>query len=214
MLQNTIKDFRTAIIAFVLFSALLGLAYPYAITGIAQTVFHRQANGSLVKTADGTAVGSSLVGQNFTSPAYFHPRPSAAGTSGYDGSASSGSNLGPSSQVLATTVAGNVDTVRTDNNLAADANVPVDAVTASGSGLDPHISPAYAQIQIVRVAQARNVPEADVQKLVDKYTDGSTFAVLGEPRVNVLRLNLALDSAYGAPPPQPTPTAEPAAQAQ
>jgi K+-transporting ATPase ATPase C chain len=103
--------------------------------------------------------------------------------------------------------------VRQENNLAASAKVPVDAVTASGSGLDPHISPAYAQIQIGRVAQARNVPDADVKKLVDKYTDGSTFAVLGEPRVNVLRVNLALDSAYGAPPPQPTPTVAASAEA-
>jgi potassium-transporting ATPase KdpC subunit len=206
MLQNTFKDLRTAIIAFVLLSAITGLAYPYAITGIAQAVFNRQANGSLVKTADGTAVGSSLVGQNFSAPAYFHPRPSAAGPDGYDGSSSSGSNLGPSSQVLATRVAGDVATVRQDNGLSDDAKVPVDAVTASGSGLDPHISPAYAEIQIARVAQARSVPEADVRKLVEKYTDGSTFGVLGEARVNVLRLNLALDAAYGAPPPVPQPT--------
>lgn len=209
MLQNTFKDMRTAIIAFVLLSAVTGLAYPYAITGIAQTVFHRQANGSLVKTADGTAVGSSLVGQNFSAPAYFHPRPSAAGTDGYDGSSSSGSNLGPSSQVLATRVAGDIATVRQDNGLAADAKVPVDAVTASGSGLDPHISPAYAQIQVARVAQARGVPEAGVRTLVEKYTDGSTFGVLGEARVNVLRLNFALNAAYGAPSPAAQPTEQP-----
>jgi K+-transporting ATPase ATPase C chain len=209
MLQNAFKDFRTAIIAFVVFTALTGLAYPYAITGIAQAVFHRQANGSLVKTADGTAVGSSLVGQNFSASAYFHPRPSAAGADGYDAGASSGSNLGPSSQVLATAVAERVDTVRQDNGLAGDAKVPVDAVTASGSGLDPHISPAYAQIQIARVAQARSVSEADVRTLVEKYTDGSTFGVLGEARVNVLRLNLALDAAYGSPSPPPQPTEQP-----
>lgn len=203
MLQNTIKDFRTAIIAFFAFTVLTGLAYPYAITGIAQAVFNRQANGSLV-SVNGQDVGSSLVGQNFTSPAYFHPRPSGAGADGYDASSSSGSNLGPSSQVLADRVAAGVDAVRQEDGLAPDAKVPVDAVTTSGSGLDPHISPAYAQIQIARVARERNVPEADVAKLVDKYTDGSTFAVLGEPRVNVLRLNLALDSAYGAPPPAST----------
>ena len=202
MLRNTYKDLRTGIIAFVVFSAVCGLAYPYAITGIAQAVLNRQANGSLIQQ-DGQDVGSSLVGQNFSSPAYFHPRPSAAGTDGYDARASSGSNLGPSSQVLATTVAGNVDAVRTDNNLAADAKVPVDAVTASGSGLDPHISPAYAQVQIARVAQARSAQIADVQKLVDENRDGSTFGVLGEARVNVLKLNLALDKAYGAPPEAP-----------
>ena len=198
MIQNTLKDLRTAIIAFVVFSAFLGLAYPYAITGIAQAVFHRQANGSLV-SVNGHDVGSSLVGQNFSSPAYFHPRPSAAGTNGYDASASSGSNLGPSSQVLATRVAGDVETIRQENGLPADAKVPVDAVTASGSGLDPHISPAYAALQVARVAKARGATEGDVRTLVAKYTDGSTFGVLGEPRVNVLRLNIALDAEYGAP---------------
>lgn len=198
MLQNTFKDLRTAVIAFVLFSVLLGLAYPYAITGIAQAVFHRQANGSLV-AVNGHDVGSSLVGQNFASPAYFHPRPSAAGANGYDASASSGSNLGPSSQALATAVAGYAATVRKDNNLAADAKVPVDAVTASGSGLDPHISPDYADLQVARVAAARGVTQDQVRALVSKYTDGSTFGVLGEPRVNVLRLNIALDAAYGVP---------------
>src|SRR4051794_35853422 len=125
MLRNTYRDLRTGIIAFIVFSAVCGLAYPYAITGIAQGVFNRQANGSLVQQ-NGQDVGSSLVGQNFSSPAYFHPRPSPAGVDGYDGGASSGSNLGPSSRVLATAVAGNVDTVRSDNNLADDAKVPVD----------------------------------------------------------------------------------------
>jgi K+-transporting ATPase ATPase C chain len=207
MLQNTFKDLRTAIIAFVAFSALLGLAYPYAITGIAQAFFHRQANGSLV-SVNGRDVGSSLVGQNFSSPAYFHPRPSASGADGYDGSASSGSNLGPSSQVLADRVAADVDTVRSDNGLASDAKVPVDAVTASGSGLDPHISPAYADLQVARVTRERGATESDVRALVSKYTDGSTFGVLGEPRVNVLRLNIALDQRYGAPRPQATPAAD------
>lgn len=200
MLQNTIKDLRTGIIAFVAFTLLTGLAYPYAITGIAQAVFSRQANGSIV-SVDGQDVGSSLVGQNFTSPAYFHPRPSGAGADGYDGSSSAGSNLGPSSQVLADRVAGDVAKIRDEDGLTADAKVPVDAVTTSGSGLDPHISPASAQVQVARVAAAHNIAEADVRALVKKYTDGSTFGVLGEPRVNVLRLNLALDAAFGAPSP-------------
>ncbi|MHB8377343.1 MAG: potassium-transporting ATPase subunit KdpC [Dehalococcoidia bacterium] len=198
MLRNTYRDLRTAVIAFVAFSALLGLAYPYAITGVAQVVFHRQANGSLI-TRGGQAVGSSLVGQNFSAPQYFHPRPSAAGTDGYDARASGGSNLGPSSKALATRVAGDVRRVRQENGLAAGAKVPVDAVTASGSGLDPHISPAYAALQVARVARARHVPPGEVQRLVGRYTDGSTFGVLGEPRVNVLELNLALDQAFGAP---------------
>ncbi len=203
MLQNAIRDFRTAVIALVAFTVLTGLAYPYMITGIAQTLFNRQANGSIVKV-NGQDVGSSLVGQNFSSPAYFHPRPSSAGA-GYDASASSGSNLGPSSQVLADRVAADVKAVRQDNGLADDARVPVDAVTAAGSGLDPHISPAYAEIQIARVAKERGVPTADVKAIVDKYTDNSTFAVLGEARVNVLRVNLALDARYGAPVIAPVP---------
>jgi K+-transporting ATPase ATPase C chain len=207
MLQNTFKDLRTGIIAFVLFSAFLGLAYPFAITGVAQTVFNRQANGSFV-SVDGQDVGSSLVGQNFSSPAYFHPRPSAAGADGYAAEASSGSNLGPSSQVLADRVAADVEKIRQENNLPADAKIPVDAVTASGSGLDPHISPAYAELQIARVAKERGASEDRVRQLVHDNTDGSTFFVLGEPRVNVLRLNIALDKEFGAPPPQPEATAE------
>jgi K+-transporting ATPase ATPase C chain len=198
MLRHAVADLKTGIIAFVAFSVVLGLGYPFAMTGIAQGLFHRQANGSLV-TQNGQAVGSSVVGQSFSNPAYFHPRPSAAGSDGYDGGASSGSNLGPSSRALATRVADSIAQIRQENKLAAAAEVPVDAVTASGSGLDPHISPAYAELQVARVAEARRVPEADVRKLIDNYTDGATLGVLGEARVNVLLLNLALDAAYGAP---------------
>ncbi len=192
MLQNTFKDLRTTIIAFAAFTVLLGLAYPAAITGIAQVVFPGHADGSLV-TRDGEVVGSALVGQNFSGAQYFHPRPSAAGADGYDAGASSGSNLGPSSQALADRVAADVARIREEEGLPADAEIPVDAVTASASGLDPHISPAYADLQVARVARERGLSEDVVRDLVQKYTDGSTLWLLGEPRVNVLKLNLALD---------------------
>jgi K+-transporting ATPase ATPase C chain len=194
MARTLVTDFRAAIISMVFFTVLCGLAYPLLITGIGQAAFPRQANGSLVKV-DGEAVGSSLVGQNFSGPEYFHPRPSGAGADGYDGGASSGSNLGPSSQALVDRVTESLATIREENNLSSSASVPVDAVTASGSGLDPHISPAYAELQIPRVAEERGLSEDAVRALVKKHTDGSTFLVLGEPRVNVLRLNIALDEA-------------------
>jgi K+-transporting ATPase ATPase C chain len=197
MLRTTLTDLRTAIVAFLAISVLTGLAYPFAITGIAQGVFHRQANGSII-SHDGVPVGSSLVGQGFSDAKYFHGRPSAAGTDGYDASASSGSNLGPTSQALADRVARDAARIREENDLASDARIPVDAATASASGLDPHISPAYAALQVPRVARARGVSESAVHALVDWFTDGSTFGVLGEPRVNVLLLNLALDEQLGA----------------
>jgi K+-transporting ATPase ATPase C chain len=192
MARTFVQDFRAAIISMVFFTVLCGLAYPLLMTGVAQGVFPRQANGSIIER-DGEAVGSSLVGQNFSGPEYFHPRPSGAGADGYDGGASSGSNLGPSSQALVDRVTEGLATVRWENGLADDALVPVDAVTASGSGLDPHISPAYAELQVPRVAEERGMNEDEVRSLVDKYTDGSLLWVVGEPRVNVLRLNLALD---------------------
>jgi K+-transporting ATPase ATPase C chain len=197
MLRATLTDLRTAIVAFVAISMLTGLAYPFAITGISQGLLHHQANGSIVRR-DGVPVGSSLVGQDFSDPKYFHGRPSAAGADGYDASASSGSNLGPTSQALADRVAEDVARIRAEDGLASDARIPVDAVTASASGLDPHISPAYAALQVARVAHARGVAESAVRALVDRFTDGSTFGVLGEPRVNVLLLNLALDEQLGA----------------
>jgi K+-transporting ATPase ATPase C chain len=178
----------------VFFTILCGAVYPLLMTGIAQGVFPRQANGSIVEQ-DGEALGSSLVGQSFSGPEYFHARPSAAGADGYDGGASSGSNLGPSSQALVDRVTESLATIRDENNLAANAPIPVDAVTASGSGLDPHISPAYAELQIARVAGERRMTEAEVRSLVKRHTDGSLLFVAGEPRVNVLLLNLALDAA-------------------
>jgi K+-transporting ATPase ATPase C chain len=198
MLRTTLIDLRTAFISFILFSILCGLAYPYAITGIAQVVFPGHAAGSFVEK-DGVVVGSSLVGQNFSGAQYFHPRPSVAGADGYDAAASSGSNLGPTSQDLADRVDAGVAAVREENGLPPDAKVPVDAVTTSASGLDPHITPAYAEIQVARVASERGVSEGEVRSLVDDYTDDPTLWVLGEARVNVLKLNLALDEAFGEP---------------
>jgi K+-transporting ATPase ATPase C chain len=196
MLQTTLRDLRTAVLTFVAFSALLGLAYPAAITGLAQLAFERKADGSLIER-NGEIVGSSLVGQNFGGAQYFHSRPSAAGADGYEAAASSGSNLGPTSQVLADRVAADVQRLREVNGLPDDAPIPVDAVTTSASGLDPHISRAYAELQVARVAAARGVAEEDVRTLVRRNTDGSTLGVMGEPRVNVLELNLALDDAFG-----------------
>jgi K+-transporting ATPase ATPase C chain len=180
-----------ALLAFVAFTVILGIIYPLAITGISQLGFSSKANGSLVKR-EGLVVGSRLIGQSFTAPAYFHPRPSAAGD-GYDGTSSSASNLGPSNPVLLKDVRARIAAYRTDNGLAAGATVPIDAVTASASGLDPHISPADAAIQAVRVAKARNLELPQVLDLVRQHTDGRSLGFLGEPGVNVLELNLALD---------------------
>lgn len=193
MASTFVTDFRAALISMALFTVICGALYPLLITGIAQGVFPRQADGSIVYV-DGEAVGSSLVGQSFGGPEYFHPRPSAAGAGGYDASASSGSNLGPSSQALVDRVTESLAAVREENGLSDDAPVPVDAVTASASGLDPHISPAYAELQVARVAEERSISEDEVRELVKKHTDGSTLLVIGEPRVNVLSLNLALDA--------------------
>jgi len=187
------RQLLPALLAFVAFTVILGIFYPLAITGISQLGFSAKANGSLVRR-DGGVVGSSLIGQIFTAPKYFHPRPSAAGD-GYDGTSSSASNLGPSNPTLIKDVAARIVAYRHENGLAAGTPVPVEAVTSSGSGLDPHISPADARIQAVRVARVRNLPVAHVLDLVQQHTDGRTLGFLGEPGVNVLELNLALDAA-------------------
>jgi K+-transporting ATPase ATPase C chain len=177
------------------FTVLLGLAYPLAITGLAQTAFSYRANGSLVRARDGEVVGSALLGQAFDDPGAFLPRPSAAGENGYDPTASGASNLGPLNPELIAAVAQRATAYRRANGLPDGALVPVDAVTASGSGLDPHISVANARLQAPRVAAARGLPVAEVLALVDEHTLGRDLGLFGEPGVHVLKLNLALDAA-------------------
>jgi K+-transporting ATPase ATPase C chain len=185
------RQLLPALLAFVAFTVIFGILYPLAITGIAQLGFSSKANGSLVRQ-DGVVVGSSLIGQSFTAQRYFHPRPSAAGD-GYDGTSSSASSLGPSNPTLVQDVGARIVAYRKENGLAPGTPVPVEAVTSSGSGLDPHISPADAAIQAARVARERHLALSDVLDLVSEHTDGRTLGFLGEPSVNVLELNLALD---------------------
>ncbi len=184
------KNLITAILMTIVTTVLLGLIYPLLVTGLSQVIFPDKANGSLIRGADGTIIGSRLLGQAFSSPGYFRSRPSAAGANGYDAGASSGSNLGPTNQKL-------IDRVKADAEKAQAENpgkpVPIDLVTTSGSGLDPHISPAAADFQVPRVARERGISEAELKRIVASHTEGRQFGFLGEPRVNVLELNLELD---------------------
>ena len=191
MFKELTSAVRPALVLTVLFALLLGLAYPAVLTGICQILFPAQANGSLVRDGD-RVIGSELLGQAFAKPEYFHGRPSAAG-GGYDATASSGSNLGPTSQALVDRVKESVAGL----DKSPKAIVPVDLVTASGSGLDPHISPEAAMFQASRVAEARGLPEMAVRELVVRQTEQPLLGFLGEPRVNVLMLNRALDAAGG-----------------
>ncbi|WP_332655339.1 potassium-transporting ATPase subunit KdpC [Brevundimonas sp.] len=185
---------RPAIVMIALFTLLLGVVYPLAITGVAGLAFPSQANGSLIRDAEGRIVGSALIGQPFAEARYLHPRPSAAGD-GYDASASSGSNLGPLNADLAARIKTDADAIRADTGATV---IPADAVTTSASGLDPHISPAYARLQAARVARARGVDVTAVQQVIDGNTEGALLGFIGQPRVNVLLTNRALDARFPA----------------
>ncbi len=187
------KQLRIAFVSFLALTLLTGIAYPLVMTGVSQLVFSSPANGSLLRSSDGTVIGSELLAQGFADPKYFHPRPSAAGADGYDAGASSGSNLGPTNQKLIDAVARRIDVYRSENGLAAGAPVPIDAVTTSASGLDPDISLANAYLQIPRVAKARAMSENDVRAVVERLAQRPVLLVFGTPRVNVLLLNLTLD---------------------
>jgi len=191
--QELLQEVKVSVLVTLALVVILCGVYPLVVWGIAQVAFPSQANGSLVEVK-GKIVGSGLLAQAFSGPQYFHPRPSAAGDLGYDGTSSGASNLGPLSQKLTDQVKERVDKYRTENNLPAATLVPADAVTASGSGLDPHISLRNAEIQAPRVAQARKLSADKVKRLVQDFTEGPDLGFLGEPRVNVLRLNLALDA--------------------
>jgi potassium-transporting ATPase KdpC subunit len=183
------KNLLTAVLMTIVTTVLLGLVYPLIVTGLAQVIFPDQANGQLIKR-DGVIIGSRIIGQPFGGPGYFHSRPSAAGAAGYDAGASSGSNLGPTNQKLIDRVKADVEKLQAEN---PGKSVPIDLVTTSGSGLDPHISPAAAEFQIPRIARERKMSESEVRQAVSAHTEGRQFGFLGEPRVNVLELNLDLD---------------------
>jgi K+-transporting ATPase ATPase C chain len=180
-------------VATIFFAVILCGLYPLIVFGVSQLLFPHQANGSLLVDRSGTVRGSALLAQNFTGAKYFHPRPSAAGANGFDATSSSGSNLGPTSSNLVANITQNVAGYRAENGLATGAIVPADAVTASASGLDPHISVANAEIQTPRVAKARGISEDNVRALVKQNTSGRDLGVFGEPRVNIMMLNFALD---------------------
>ena len=191
-MKNILIDIKNSIVITIVLTIICCGAYPATVWGVGWLFFHHQAYGSLITDKKGNVLGSELLGQQFSSDKYFNSRPSAAGT-GYDATSSGGTNLGPTSQKLNDSIKSAIDAYRKQNNLPADALVPADAVTSSASGLDPHISPANAEIQVARVAKTRNLDPAKVRELVEKYTDRRFLGIIGEPGVKVLKLNLALD---------------------
>jgi len=191
--MNFTQNLRIAVLMTIVTTLLLGVAYPLAVTGLAQALFKDKANGQLIER-DGKVIGSRIIGQAFASPGYFHGRPSAAGA-GYDAANSAGTNLGPTNKKLIDAVTASVEEAKKDNPGAA---VPVDLVTTSASGLDPHISPAAAAFQVPRVARARQISEEDLRRVLAAHTEGRQWGFLGEPRVNVLLLNLAIDEQWPA----------------
>jgi K+-transporting ATPase ATPase C chain len=192
-MKNILAEFGRSLVATLFFAVILCGFYPLIVFGISQLLFPNQANGSLLVDKSGAVRGSALLAQNFTGAQYFHPRPSAAGANGYDPTSSGGSNYGPTSSNLVANITQNITAYRSDNGLATNAVVPADAVTASGSGLDPHISVANAELQIPRVARARGISEDHVRELVEQNSCGRDLGLFGEPRVNVMTLNFALD---------------------
>jgi K+-transporting ATPase ATPase C chain len=191
-MKELFSEIRGAVMSTLVLAVVCCGIYPLIVFGIGQAAFHDKANGSLIVEKDGTIRGSKLLGQGFTAEKYFHPRPSAAGN-GYDAANSSGSNLGPTSQKLNDAIKGNIESYRKENGLKETDSVPADAVTASGSGLDPHISLRNAEFQTARVAKARNLGEDKVRAMIQQNTDGADLGILGDAGVNVLKLNLALD---------------------
>ena len=199
-MKEIISYFRGAIMSTLVLAVVCCGAYPVVVWGLAQVAFRDQANGSLIVDKTGTVRGSRLLGQSFTGSQYFHPRPSAAGANGYDATSSGGSNLGPTSQKLADAIKERVAAYRVENGLTEKDTVPADAVTASGSGLDPHISPRNAELQAARVAAARGLTVDEVRELIKAHTQGPDLGLLGDAGVNVLQLNLALDATTSAKP--------------
>jgi len=196
-MKNLFAEFGRSIVATIFFAVILCGVYPLVVFGAAKLLFPHQADGSLLVDKSGAIRGSALLAQNFTGAQYFHPRPSAAGANGFDPTSSSGSNLGPTSSNLVANITANIATYRADNNIATNSPIynmiPADAVTESASGLDPHISPANAEIQIARVAKTRGISEEKLRELVKQNTSGRDLGLFGEPRVNVMTLNFALD---------------------